>query len=80
MNYLITGWDLRKVYAETSALSLDAFVGGAGKYYEVEGILRDHEFYAGGYWDGYILSFWCDEWQNHLKRLLPLVLGDTSTR
>lgn len=75
MNYLIVSWDFRKVYAETSALSIGTFAGGSEKYYDIEGVLREHERYGGRLWDGYLLAFWCEQWRIHLERLLPLVTG-----
>jgi RimJ/RimL family protein N-acetyltransferase len=77
LNYLFANFDLRKVYAETSELSSWTFASGAGRYFEVEGTLREHEYYGGRYWDTYVLAFWRHDCEALLEKLLPTVMAES---
>lgn len=79
LNYLFSNWNLRKIYAETSELSSWTFASGSGRYFEIEGILRDHEYYGGRYWDAYVLAFWRSDCEALLEKLLPSIVAEPPT-
>jgi len=56
--YLFDTWSLRKLYLEAPEFNCDQFGSAIGNYLHVEGILRDHDYYGGRYWDSYILAFY----------------------
>jgi RimJ/RimL family protein N-acetyltransferase len=74
-NYLLVSWPLRKLYAETTDLSIGTFASGEGSLYEIEGVLKDHELYDGRYWDGYILTFTAERLAAQLDRWMPRLVG-----
>ena len=52
----------RKIYAETSEMSFGAFRSGANRIFEVEGLLKDHEWHCDRYWSTMILSLRRESW------------------
>lgn len=54
--YLFANWPFRKLYADVRAFNLDQFGSGVGRIFEVEGVLTEHVFHAGRYWDQYLLA------------------------
>lgn len=62
MNYVWDTWPLRIVSMETTSSAYAQFASGAGKYFEVEGRLRDRRFRNGRYEDVLILSITRERW------------------
>ncbi|WP_269724384.1 phosphopantetheine-binding protein [Pseudofrankia inefficax] len=58
LRYLFQVWDLRKIYMEVPDFNYTQIASGAGKYFEVEGHLREHSYYDGRYWDEYMLAIY----------------------
>lgn len=56
LRHLFTTWPFRKVYVEFPEFNLPAIQSGLGTFYDLEGRLRDHEYYDGRYWDRIIAS------------------------
>lgn len=54
--YLFGTWPFRKLYLEMPEFNYSQIASGAGSYFEVEGRLRNNDFYAGRYWDKLILA------------------------
>jgi RimJ/RimL family protein N-acetyltransferase len=63
IRYLFHTYALRKLYIEVPGFNWPQMRSGEGRQFEVEGIMRDHEFYAGQYWDRYL----CAIYPKHLK-------------
>src|SRR5205814_1328065 len=51
VDYVFTTWAFRKLYMETPAFNYEQFASGEGRYFDVEGRLLNHDYYAGRYWD-----------------------------
>lgn len=51
--YLFHSFPLRKICLEVPGYNWETVRSGDGHFFEVEGIQRDHLFYAGRYWDQY---------------------------
>ena len=62
VRYLFGEFDLRKLYAESLEPNYEQFAHGAGKLFEVEGRLRDHEYLGGRYVDALLLAAHRDQW------------------
>jgi RimJ/RimL family protein N-acetyltransferase/aryl carrier-like protein len=58
VRYLFHTFPLRKLYLEVPGFNWPALRSGAGALFEVEGVLRDHDFYAGRYWDKYLCAIY----------------------
>jgi RimJ/RimL family protein N-acetyltransferase len=56
VNYLFETHPFEKLYAEVVDFNLNRFASGQGRWFEIEGQLRNHEFVCGGYRDVFILS------------------------
>lgn len=74
LNYSFAHFNIRKFYAETTELSFPSFASGEGTLFETEGVLRQHHYFNGRYWDTYILAFWADRLRPYLDELLPEML------
>ena len=62
VRYLFGEFDLRKLYAESLEPNYEQFSHGAGRLFEVEGRLRDHEYLGGRYVDALLLAAHRDRW------------------
>lgn len=56
IRYLFLTFAFRKVYLEIPGYNWDLVRSGEGRLFTVEGILRDHDYYAGRYWDQYLCA------------------------
>jgi len=56
LRYLFQVWNFRKVYLEMPSYNFELIASGAGRWFEIEGRLRDFTYYAGAFWDEYILA------------------------
>jgi len=62
VNYAFRTWPFRKVYSDVLEESFEQFGSGEGKFFEVEGCRKQHEFAAGRYQDLYTLAIYRDDW------------------
>ncbi len=62
VNYVFTCWPFRKLYMESPEYSFAEFASGAGRFFEVEGRLREHSFFGGRYWDQLTLAIYRERW------------------
>jgi RimJ/RimL family protein N-acetyltransferase len=69
VSYLFENFDLRKVYAESLAVNFDRFAFGDGRFFDVEGRMRAHEYVAGTYQDLVLLAIHRDDWREHHRRI-----------
>jgi RimJ/RimL family protein N-acetyltransferase/aryl carrier-like protein len=56
--YLFHTFPLRKLYLEVPGFNWPLLRSAAGRLFEVEGVLRDHDYYAGRYWDKYVCAIY----------------------
>jgi RimJ/RimL family protein N-acetyltransferase/acyl carrier protein len=54
--YLFHTFRLHKVYLEVPGFNWPQVESGAGRFFQLEGVLHDHDFYAGRYWDKYVCA------------------------
>jgi RimJ/RimL family protein N-acetyltransferase len=62
ITYLFEAFPFRKIYLESYEFNYQRFSSGAGTVFNVEGCLRDYEFYQGRFWHKYILAIPRDGW------------------
>lgn len=62
VDHLFAEFDLRKVCAEALEQNLVRFASGAGRWFEVEGRLREHEYVGGAYEDVVLLAATREAW------------------
>lgn len=58
--YLFHSFPLRKLYLEIPEFNMPQLRSGAGRLFEVEGVLRAHCYYAGRWWDQHIAAIYPD--------------------
>jgi RimJ/RimL family protein N-acetyltransferase len=73
VNFLFVEFGFRKLYAEMTEYNLEAFRSAVGRWMDCEGVLEDHEFHGGRYWDLYILALWRDRFDRDAERLLARI-------
>jgi RimJ/RimL family protein N-acetyltransferase len=78
VRYVFTSWNFRKLYMELPEFNLSQFESGLGRYFELEGRLRDHFYFAGRYWDQLTLAIYREVWEREGSRL-DLARGTRST-
>jgi hypothetical protein len=60
LRYLFHTFPLTKAYLEVPGYNWAQVRSGEGTLFEVEGVLRDHHFYAGRRWDQYLCAIYRD--------------------
>jgi RimJ/RimL family protein N-acetyltransferase len=60
VRYLFHTFPLRKVYLEVPGFNWPQIASAAGILFEVEGVLREHDYYGGRHWDKYICAIYRD--------------------
>ena len=58
VRYLFHSFTFRKLYAEVPGFNWPQMSSAAGSLLQVEGIMREHEHYAGKYWDRYLCAIY----------------------
>jgi RimJ/RimL family protein N-acetyltransferase len=62
LQYVFSCWDFRKLYLEVPEYNYDQLASGVGRFFTLEGQLRDHSFLGGRYWDQMTLAIYRDTW------------------
>jgi RimJ/RimL family protein N-acetyltransferase len=75
VHYLFQHWPFRKLYAEVPGWNWDQFAAGSGAFFEVEGVLGAHDYYAGRYWDQRIVALYRDKWEQVVSPQLQALFG-----
>lgn len=60
VRYLFHTHSLRKLYLEVPGYNWDQVRSGEGRQFQVEGVMRDHEYFAGRYWNRYLCAIYPD--------------------
>nr|MDT0659074.1 GNAT family N-acetyltransferase [Micromonospora sp. DSM 115978] len=58
VRYLFHTFPLRKIYLEVPGYNWAQISSGQGRIFHVEGVLRDHDYYAGRDWDQYLCAIY----------------------
>jgi RimJ/RimL family protein N-acetyltransferase len=58
VRYLFHTFRLRKLYLDVPGFNWPQVSSGDGRLFRVEGVLRDHDYYAGRYWDKYVCAIY----------------------
>jgi RimJ/RimL family protein N-acetyltransferase len=74
VHYLFETGPFRKIYADTLEYSISQFRSAEGVIFEREGVLRDHHYFSGRYWDKYLLAIYRDRWYESGVPLLQALL------
>jgi len=67
VDYVFKCWSFRKLYLDTAEYNYPQFASGAGKFFKVEGRLREHHYLDGEWWDHLILAIFRDDWPEASK-------------
>ncbi len=74
ISFLFRTWPFRKLYAEISGWNWEQFETGAGGFFTLEGVLKDHEFFDGRFWDYRVVSITREAWDAVSPSLASLYL------
>jgi hypothetical protein len=72
VEYLFKCWDFKTLYMEVPAFNFEQFSSGLGKYFTIEGRLRDNYICAGRWWDLLILAIRRDDWDHRAQSMLSV--------
>ncbi|HET8657508.1 MAG TPA: GNAT family N-acetyltransferase [Micromonosporaceae bacterium] len=61
VRHLFHTFPLHKIYMEVPGFNWPQLQSGQGSLFRVEGVLRDHDYYAGRHWDKYICALYPDD-------------------
>jgi RimJ/RimL family protein N-acetyltransferase len=73
--YVFGCWDVRKLYMEVAEYNFPQMESGIGRFFELEGRLRNHTYLAGKHWDQLTLALYRDAWTS--ERVQRLVQAAT---
>lgn len=68
--FVFQNWDFRKLYAEVPGFTWGQFERAADTFFHVEGVLKDHDYFDGKYWDHRLLAIYRSEWTAVAEGLL----------
>ncbi|MEJ3749949.1 GNAT family protein [Actinomycetes bacterium KLBMP 9797] len=63
VRYLFRVYPFRKLYLDIPGFNWPQVSSGEGRLFQVEGILRGHNYYAGRYWDEYLCAIYADQFR-----------------
>ncbi len=69
VSYLFRTFDLRKIYAESLEANFEQFALGEGRFFEIEGRMKEHEYIDGRYQDFVLLAIYRDAWREQHRRV-----------
>lgn len=75
ISYLFRTFPLRKLYAEVPGFNWDRFESGVGEFFEVEGRLKEHDYYGGRYWDQFLIALRRERWEKVESDWSPVLRG-----
>lgn len=55
-HYVFSVFPIRNIHLEIVEFNYERITSGAGRLFEVEGCLKENEYYGGRYWDTYFLT------------------------
>lgn len=58
VRYLFHTFPMNKIYLEVPGYNWPQLQSGQGVLFQVEGVLKDHDYYAGRYWDKYVCAIY----------------------
>jgi len=58
VRYLFHTYPMNKIYLEVPGINWPQLQSGQGTLFQVEGVLKDHDYYAGRYWDKYLCAIY----------------------
>ena len=61
VRYLFHTFPLHKIYFEIPGFNWSQVSSGRDRFFRVEGVLRDHDYYAGRHWDQHLCAVYRDE-------------------
>jgi RimJ/RimL family protein N-acetyltransferase/aryl carrier-like protein len=67
VRYLFRTFPLQKIYLEVPGFNWEQMHSGEGRLFTVEGILREHSYHDGRYWDEYLCAIYRDERIHHME-------------
>jgi RimJ/RimL family protein N-acetyltransferase len=79
IDYIFTCFNVRKLYGESMGFNFGQFTRpdnprfGVENLFVVEGVLRDHFFYNGRYWDKVVTAIYRDYWLENRQVLIDEV-------
>lgn len=79
MEYAFETWPWRKVYLEVPEYNLGSFRSAIGRYFEVEGTLREHVYLDGRYWDAHVLTMTRARWAERGEPLMSRLRAPRSS-
>ena len=72
VDYVFECWSFRKLYMEVPEYNFQQLASGVGRFFETEGRLRDHYYFAGQYWDQVILAIYRERWREQAEPVLRI--------
>ena len=70
IGYVFETWPFHKLFMEVPAYNMRQFESGLGRYFTVEGQLRDRLWLQGRHWDLFVLALAREQWDEHGPRIL----------
>jgi RimJ/RimL family protein N-acetyltransferase len=70
LRYVFACWNFRKLYLELPEYNYSQFASGLGRIFEIEGRLREHNYFDGRLWDELLLAIYRDSWAENGRLLM----------
>ncbi len=73
--HLFRTFPLNKIYLEIPGINWPQLQSGQGRLFRVEGVLRDHDYYAGRLWDKYVCALYPGDFETSPATVAPAAGG-----
>lgn len=70
LRYVFACWNFRKLYLELPEYNYSQFASGLGRIFEIEGRLREHNYFDSQLWDEIILAIYRQTWAKNGRLLM----------
>lgn len=75
VRYAFSVYPFRRIYFESPEFSVKDFKSAIGRWLDIEGVLRGNLYYAGSYWDKYILTATRERWDSGASSAAERILS-----
>lgn len=76
VDHVFRHWAFRKLYAEVASYNESEFANALRRYTQTEGVLVDHIYHDGRYWDQTTYALYRNDWIENIRPIFAQLLGE----
>jgi RimJ/RimL family protein N-acetyltransferase/acyl carrier protein len=80
LNYLFHTWNFHKIYFEAAEFNFSTYASGEGRFFHLEGRLKQHHYFRGRHWDQIIAAVYRNEFFDTMQPFEETMLSLLASR